>query len=74
MRRQSEGRLSLLAISEQENFQEEQIMNKEKIIYVEPDDYFPEHIRKECGLGEYAKKENSDSIDESKKDSKKESD
>ena len=46
-------------------------MSKEKIIYVEPDDYFPEHIRKECGLGEYAKKEKSDSIDESKEGSKK---
>ena len=25
-----------------------------KIIYVEPIDYFPEEIRKEYGLGEYA--------------------
>ena len=26
-----------------------------KITYTEPDDYFPKEIRKEFGLGEYAK-------------------
>lgn len=25
-----------------------------KITYVEPNDYFPKEIRKECGLGEFA--------------------
>ena len=30
---------------------------KKKIIYVEPIDYFPEEIRKEFKLGEYADKE-----------------
>ena len=28
---------------------------KKKIVYVEPIDYFPEEIRKEFKLGEYAK-------------------
>ena len=26
-----------------------------KIVYAEPTDYIPKHIRKELGLGEYAK-------------------
>lgn len=30
-------------------------MSKAKIVYAEPDDYFPKRIRKQCGLGEYAK-------------------
>ena len=30
---------------------------KKKIIYVEPVDYFPEELRKEFKLGEYAEKE-----------------
>lgn len=29
-------------------------MKKEKLVYVEPADYFPEDIRKKHGLGEYA--------------------
>ena len=33
---------------------------KKKIIYVEPIDYFPEEIRKEFKLGEYAEKEDNE--------------
>ena len=29
-------------------------MAKKKLVYVEPVEYFPKHIRKEFGLGEYA--------------------
>ena len=33
---------------------------KKKVVYVEPIDYFPEEIRKEFKLGEYAEKEDNE--------------
>lgn len=38
-------------------------MEKDKIKYVEPADYFPKHLRKKHKLGEYAEDENSNKVE-----------
>lgn len=42
-----------------------------KVKYVEPAEYIPKHIRKELGLGEYAKKTEDKTVPEKKAVTKK---
>ena len=48
-------------------------MKPKKIVYVEPADYFPEDVRRECKLGEFAERDDSNKNDKtSEKDQKNE--
>lgn len=42
-----------------------------KIVYSEPADYFPKEIRKQAGIGEYAKTEKKSDKQSTKKSTKK---
>ena len=45
-------------------------MEKEKIKYVEPADYFPKEIREKYGLGEYADSDKKEEKNKSTKEKK----